>query len=44
VNYSREHFPETQSWQVRSDSSWCTEPYPVVYETLSGGTSDSPVR
>jgi hypothetical protein len=44
VNYSGEHFPETQSWGVRSDSPWCTGHCPVVHQTLSSGTPDSPVH
>jgi hypothetical protein len=34
VNYSREHFPETQRWQVRSCSPWCTGHCPVAHRTV----------
>jgi hypothetical protein len=34
VNYSGEHFPETRSWGVRSDSPWCTGHCPVAHRTV----------
>jgi hypothetical protein len=34
VNYSRELFPETQSWAVRVDSPWCTGHCPVVHRIV----------
>jgi hypothetical protein len=44
VNYSGVTFLETQRWRVRVDPPWCTGHCPVVHQTLSGGTLDSPVR
>jgi hypothetical protein len=34
VNYSGEHFPETQSRGVWSDSPWCTGHCPVAHRTV----------
>jgi hypothetical protein len=41
VNYSgaRPQKPEGEEFEV--DPPWCTEHYPVVHRTLSGGTPDS---
>jgi hypothetical protein len=40
----RSGFPNSLRWQVWSWSPWCTGHCPVVHQTLSGGTPDSPVR
>jgi hypothetical protein len=44
VNYRGVAFPETQRWRVRVDPLWSTGHCPVVHQTLSGDTPDSPVR
>jgi hypothetical protein len=44
VNYSGVAFPETRRWRVGVDPPWCTGHCPVVHQTLSVGTPDSPVR
>jgi hypothetical protein len=44
VNYSgaQPQKPEGEEFEV--DPHWCTGQCPVVHQTLSGGTPDSPVR
>jgi hypothetical protein len=34
VNYSGEHFPETRSWGVQSDSPWCIGHCPVAHQIV----------
>jgi hypothetical protein len=44
VNYSRARTQKPEGKEFEVDPPWCTEHYPVVHRTLSGGTPDSPVR
>jgi hypothetical protein len=44
VNYSGVRLEKPEGEELEVDSPWCTGHCPVVHQTLSGGSRDSPVR
>ena len=44
VNYSGAAPEKLEGEEFRLYGPWCTGYYPVVHQTLSGGTPDSPVH